>query len=109
MGCLAYTASLRHQRVQAGRTNVVTSTSHVVYFAIPLLDLRVGHKFKLAKCRCTPAVGTMLTSAALGPAGAAEPIELAQSVTGLTVHLQVQDPEGGGRDPTRLSAHSTVV
>jgi hypothetical protein len=50
--------------------------------------------------RYRPSVGAVLAFAAFGlSAAAAEPIELAQSVSDLTVYLQVLDPEGGGSDP----------
>ncbi len=52
----------------------------------------------LAKYRL--GVGTVLAIAALAlSAAAVEPIELTQSVSELTVHLQVLDPEGSDSDP----------
>ena len=44
-------------------------------------------------------VGAVLASAAFGLFAAAGPIELTQSVSDLTINLQVLDPEGGDSDP----------
>jgi hypothetical protein len=80
---------------------VVISISRVVTLTVPMtLDLGLGHRFKLEKCRDTPAM------AVLGPAAAAEPIELTQSVADLVAGGEVDYGDYGdfGADgPHRIS------